>query len=199
MKKCLIITKSARQQTGWRNRIVGEGEEAPDQLLANPRNWRIHPHEQEQALCGVLDEVGWVQRVVVNKRTGFVVDGHLRIAAAITRGEKTVPVLYVDLSEDEEAKVLATFDPISGMAAMDADKFKELVSEIEFASADAEKAIASAADDAGVSVGDKQDQRDGAELKSAFEVVVECDSEAQQRETFEQLKTEGKKCRLLTF
>ena len=26
--------------TEWRNRIVSHGEEAPDQLLANPRNWR---------------------------------------------------------------------------------------------------------------------------------------------------------------
>ncbi len=26
----------------WRSRIVGSGEEAPDQLLANPANWRIH-------------------------------------------------------------------------------------------------------------------------------------------------------------
>jgi len=25
----------------WRNRITGAGDEAPDQLLANPANWRI--------------------------------------------------------------------------------------------------------------------------------------------------------------
>ena len=56
--------------------MVGEGAVAPDQLLANPRNWRIHPHEQEKALETVLDKVGWVQRVIVNQRTGFVVDGH---------------------------------------------------------------------------------------------------------------------------
>jgi len=33
----------AAPTTGWRNRITGSGEEAPDQLLANPANWRIHP------------------------------------------------------------------------------------------------------------------------------------------------------------
>lgn len=58
----------------WRNRIVGEGMEDADQLLANPRNWRIHPKAQQDALEGVLREVGWVQRVIVNQRTGFVVD-----------------------------------------------------------------------------------------------------------------------------
>ena len=46
----------------WKSRIVGEGDENPGQLLANPANWRIHPHAQEQALMGILDEVGWVQR-----------------------------------------------------------------------------------------------------------------------------------------
>jgi hypothetical protein len=145
-------------QTGWRNRIVGEGVEHPEQLLANPRNWRIHPKEQQAALTGMLEEVGWVQRVIVNKRTGFVVDGHMRVEVAISAGETEVPVLYVDLTEEEEAKVLATFDPISGMATMDAEKFKELVSEIEFASKDAEKAIASAADSAGVDVGQEKQE-----------------------------------------
>lgn len=36
--------------TAWRNRIVGYGEEAPEQLLASPWNWRIHPgHQQGRA------------------------------------------------------------------------------------------------------------------------------------------------------
>jgi hypothetical protein len=65
---------------GWQSRIVGEGEESPDRLLANPRNWRIHPQSQQQALARLLDKVGWVQRVIVNQRTGHVVDGHLRVA-----------------------------------------------------------------------------------------------------------------------
>ena len=67
----------------WKNRIVGSGEEAPDQLLANPANWRVHPKVQQQALAGILGQVGWVQQVLVNRRTGHVVDGHLRVALAI--------------------------------------------------------------------------------------------------------------------
>lgn len=38
---------AAAPTTGWRNRIAGAGEEAPDQLLANPANWRIHPKAQQ--------------------------------------------------------------------------------------------------------------------------------------------------------
>jgi type V secretory pathway adhesin AidA len=34
----------------WRNRIVGSGTEDPEKLLANPKNWRIHPKAQREAL-----------------------------------------------------------------------------------------------------------------------------------------------------
>ena len=114
----------------WRSRILGEGEEAPDQLLANPRNWRIHPKAQQDALAGILSEVGWVQRVIVNQRTGHMVDGHARVALAISRNEPTVPVVYVDLSEEEEAAVLATFDPLSAMAVADTEQLDALLAEV---------------------------------------------------------------------
>lgn len=114
----------------WRNRIVGTGEEAPDQLVANPMNWRTHPGNQRDALRGSLASVGWVQQVLVNKRTGHVVDGHARVEEALSRGEATVPVLYVDLSPEEEALVLATLDPISAMANTDDAKLRELLAGI---------------------------------------------------------------------
>ena len=114
----------------WRNRITGHGEAAPDQLLANPRNWRIHPKAQQNALAAVLDQVGWVQDVIVNQRTGHVVDGHARIALAISREEPLIPVVYVDLDEDEERLILASLDPLSAMATTDADAMRELLAEI---------------------------------------------------------------------
>ena len=115
----------------WQNRIVGTGEEVPDQLMANPKNWRIHPITQQEAVGNVLDEVGWVQQVIVNKVTGHLVDGHLRVALAISREEPSIPVTYVELSEKEEALVLATLDPLAGLAATDADKLGELLGEAD--------------------------------------------------------------------
>ncbi len=117
--------------TAWRNRIIDHGEEAPDQLLANPKNWRIHPKAQQDALSGVLDEVGWVQEVIVNKTTGHVVDGHLRVSLAISRQEPTIPVKYVELSPEEEALVLATLDPLAGMAATAKDALESLLADVQ--------------------------------------------------------------------
>ena len=79
----------------WRSRIVRHADADPAELKANPQNWRTHPPAQREALAQTLDEVGWVQDIVVNKTTGHVVDGHLRIELALERGEATVPVVYV--------------------------------------------------------------------------------------------------------
>src|SRR5688572_14080070 len=111
----------------WRSRIVGSGEEEPTQLLANPLNWRIHSGRQRNAMRGALSSVGWVQQVMVNRRTGHVVDGHLRVEEAISAGAPTVPVLYVDLSEEEERLVLATLDPISAMAGTSVERLRDLL------------------------------------------------------------------------
>lgn len=118
--------KSKKQQSLWSNRIIGHGDVNPADLLANPRNWRIHPRLQQEVLEDVLDKVGWVDEVIVNQRTGFVVDGHLRVNIALRRHEATVPVKIVDLSEEEEQLVLSLLDPIAALAQVDTDKMLEL-------------------------------------------------------------------------
>lgn len=114
-----------------RNRIVGSGDEAPDALLLNPKNWRTHSADQEAALEGLLTEVGWVQTVVVNKTSGNLVDGHLRVSLARKRGEKTVPVVYVELTPAEEELVLATLDPLGDLAGIDSQKLEELLAGLD--------------------------------------------------------------------
>jgi DNA modification methylase len=99
-------------------------------LVANPANWRVHPSHQQAALAGSLDSVGWVQQVLVNRQTGFVVDGHARVALAIERDEPAVPVLYVDLTPDEERIVLATLDPIAALAGADDGKLADLLASV---------------------------------------------------------------------
>jgi len=133
-----------------KNRIIGSGEEPLDSILFNPRNWRIHPLNQQNALKGVLEEVGWVQEVIINKRTGHLVDGHLRCQLAAREGAKTIPVKYVDLSEDEEALVLATLDPIAAMAATDKQKLDELFQDIQSDNENVQKMISEIAENNGL-------------------------------------------------
>ena len=78
----------------------------PDQLLANPANWRIHPVPQQELLKNVLAEVGWIDDVIVNQTTGRIIDGHLRVMLAMRHDERSIPVKYVELTEAEERIIL---------------------------------------------------------------------------------------------
>ena len=82
-------------------------------------------------MSAVLDKVGWVQQVIVNQRTGNLIDGHMRVALALRKNEATIPVVYVDLSPEEEDVVLATLDPVGDLAATDRAQLAELLSELE--------------------------------------------------------------------
>lgn len=50
----------------WQNRIISYGEEPAGSFLANEANWRVHGKNQKDALTGALNDVGWVQDVMVN-------------------------------------------------------------------------------------------------------------------------------------
>jgi DNA modification methylase len=115
----------------WRNRITGSGKLKVADALENPLNFRNHPPVQRDALAASLDSVGWVQQVVVNTKTGNLIDGHLRLALAEQRGESELPCLFVDLSEGEERLVLATLDPIAAMASADRAKLQELLASLQ--------------------------------------------------------------------
>ena len=125
----------------WRNRIVGYDEKPASWFLANPANWRIHPYPQQDGLQGVLDEVGWVQDVIVNRRSSSewghdqhvetMVDGHLRVSLALRHGDETpVPLKFVDLTPQEENLVLTTLDPLTSMAAADKVQLDALLREV---------------------------------------------------------------------
>lgn len=122
------MTKPSRQHL--RSRIVGVENVAPDQLLANPGNYRRHPAEQLEALRGSLTELGWLKHVIVNVTTGHVIDGHARVEEALAREEPTVPVTYVELSPEEEKIALAVLDPISAMARQDDEALEQLLQDV---------------------------------------------------------------------
>lgn len=114
-----------------RDRIVELRRVPASQLAPNPANWRTHSAEQADALRGLLAEVGFAGAALAREQadgTLQLIDGHLR---AETAGDEPIPVLILDVTAEEAAKLLATFDPIGAMAGADADKLAALLAEIE--------------------------------------------------------------------
>ena len=100
-------------------------------LIPDKRNWRKHPKHQSEALQGVLAEIGYADALLVRETPdGLVlVDGHLR--AEITP-DMEVPVLVLDVDEDEAAKILLTLDPLAAMAQVDTDALTALAGKYPF-------------------------------------------------------------------
>jgi hypothetical protein len=120
-----------KHMQGFDNRIVGHADVPVSDILFNPRNWRIHPKAQKEALKGTISDVGYIRSVTVNRVTGHLIDGHLRVLLADEMGQETIPVEFVELSEAEEAEALATFDPLGAMAAADKSKLDELLRDVQ--------------------------------------------------------------------
>jgi DNA modification methylase len=102
---------------------------APAKLVGadyNPRE--IEPHQLE-ALKRSIDRWGFVEPVIVNKRTGLIVGGHQRTKAAIELAIEEVPVTYVDLDDDAEKALNIALNKIAG--DWDEQKLSDLLADLE--------------------------------------------------------------------
>jgi DNA modification methylase len=100
-------------------------------LRPNPKNWREHPKAQQDALRGVLAEIGYADALIARLMPDGglqLIDGHLR---AETTPDLMVPVLVTDLNEEESDKLLASLDPLAAMAKCNSEKLASLLSTIE--------------------------------------------------------------------
>lgn len=111
-------------------------------LRPNPKNWRTHPKVQQDAMRGLLAEIGFAGAALARELpdgTLMLIDGHLRAEINPTG---TIPVLIIDVNEAEADKILATFDPVSAMAEADVGKLDSILREVETASEDVAKMLA---------------------------------------------------------
>lgn len=175
-----------------RDRIIDFRRVPAGELQPNPKNWRTHPPQQREALQGILAEIGYADALLARRLPDGalqLIDGHLR---AETTPDMPVPVLVVDLSEREADVLLAALDPLAARAGQDDMKLRDLVSSVHTDSAALRKLL-----DELSGHEEERPHTEETEIRESFEIVVECDHEAEQRTLYERLKAEGYVCRLL--
>lgn len=136
-----------------KDRIVELRRVPASQLAPNPKNWRLHPIAQQNALRGLLSEIGIsAAAIAVERPEGLVlIDGHLRSEIV---GDETIPVLIVDLNDDEADKLLTTFDSVSSLATADPEKLEQLLGEISTRSDAVQAMLDKMASDNGITAPD---------------------------------------------
>jgi len=114
-----------------RNRVKALRTVKASELTPNPKNWRTHPKAQQDALRGILAEVGYADALLARELPDgslMLVDGHLR---AETTPEQEVPVLILDINEAEADKLLLSLDPLAALAETNAQALDALLREVD--------------------------------------------------------------------
>jgi len=179
----------------WKNRIVGHAEVLVSTLIKHPHNPRLHPKVQRDALDAAIRELGYIKSVVVNKRTGHVIDGHLRLEKAIADGQDRISVEYVDLSEEEESQAIAIMDPMAGMAQIDAANLDLLLRDFSTDEAAIQEMLDSIAKKAGL-YDDEIEEPDTTEPEEEKKWILQvvCDTKEDHDMLLERLTEDGYIC-----
>ena len=99
----------------YKDRVVEMVEVKASDLLHHNHNPSIHTEDQKIIMASLLDSTGFAATIKGRRVEGGIeiLDGHLRADLA---GDSIVPVLILDLNDEEADMFLLTFDPISAMA-----------------------------------------------------------------------------------
>ena len=183
-----------------RDRIKDFRRVKASQLRPHPKNWRTHPSAQQDALRGVLAEVGYADALLARELpdgTLMLIDGHLR---AETTPDSVVPVLVLDVDEAEADKILLTHDPLAGMATVSEEHLHSLLADVQTESAAVRGLFETLANEKpSLSFDHGAGASPEVNIPESYQVVVECRDEEDQQVVFERMRGEGYRCRVLTL
>jgi hypothetical protein len=181
----------------------------PSTLDDHPKNWRLHPPLQREAVGAVLDEVGWAGAILWNERSGRIIDGHLRKKLALEKGIACVPVLVGDWDEATEAKILVTLDPLASLADTDPAMLDSLLRDVETGSSALATLLTQLAEEArlippeessAASAGGEDESPapeggpDAGGDKKVYLLEVSCPTEAKRTDLMASLRADGYDC-----
>ncbi len=189
-----------------------------DDLKPAPYNPRTIDDKALRGLQASLDKFGDVAGIVWNKSTGHLVAGHQRVAALakqhgkqlklkgakdnyalVTSDGARFPVRVVEWSADREkaANVAANNPFLQG--AFDDEALQGLLAELK--ETDWGQVFQELRYDKlephDVSLNEVPDE--DVPVDESHQVIVDCDTEDEQRKVFDKLTTEGYRCRVLTL
>ena len=182
----------------FRDRIKELRRVPANTLIANPKNWRTHSDQQKKILGQLLEEVGYAEALIAGENQEgklVLIDGHLR---ADMTSDQTVPVLILDVTEEEADKLLILLDPISSMAGRDDRMLQQIIDETDIENETLNEFINSIIVENNQcleSIHEKQHKL----IPESYQVVVECDDENDQKIFYEEMIKRGRKCRLLNM
>jgi len=153
----------------------------------NPKN---HTDKDIDLIIKSIKRNGWGDALLVCPETKEVLSGNGRLMAAQKLGMEQVPVIYAPagLTEKQKADLVIASNKLVEISGYN-NNLDLLLEEFDLK-----------AEDFGIDLSeDKPKMPKEAEIPEGYEVVVECETEEEQQQVFEQLQEKGYQCRLLTL
>jgi hypothetical protein len=158
------------------------------QIQPHPDNPRKHALLEIESS---IDQNGWYGAIIVQKSTNHILAGHGSYQAAKNHGAKKVPVLLIDVDDETAKRILLGDNRIADLSGYDEDKIMELLEGLESLEgtgydelAQETGKAAQEAPEGGEGEGDVPDDVHNPQ----FGIIVTCESESEQEETYAILK-----------
>ena len=154
----------------------------------NPRN----NDGAVEAVAASIKEFGFKVPIIIDN-DNVIVAGHTRLKAAQKLGLVNVPCIKADDLTPEQLKAFRLADnKVGELATWDFDKLEE---ELDALDMDMSAFGFDFDDDT-----EEKERKDlSGNVNEMYQVIIDCEDEAQQAEVFENLKEEGYKCHVLTL
>lgn len=153
----------------------------------NPKN---HDNKDIDLIIKSIERNGFGENLLICPETNEILSGNGRYLAAKKMGLEQVPCVYAPagLTEKQKADLVIASNKLVEISGYN-NNLDLLLEEFELN-----------AEDFGIDLSeDKPKMPKEAEIPEGYEVIVECETEEEQQQVFEQLQEKGYQCRLLTL
>lgn len=140
-----------------------------------------------------LEYHGQYRPVVVQKSTGHILAGNHTVKAAKALGWSEVAATYVDVDDDQAARIVAVDNRANDKATYDDEALIDLLRSFD----ESEEGFEGTGFDSDYleemleALDGEDGDEDQPEKSPQFRVMVDCETEAQQRRVFEELTADG--------
>lgn len=163
----------------------------PSALVPYAQNAKVHPQTQIDHIANSIRQFGWQQPIVVDKDK-VVIIGHGRLLAAKQMNLDKVPVVFADNLSEDQANALRLADNKLNESEWDFSKLETELAALDIAGFDMEQFGFE-------DMHTTPEEAKEVEMSDKYQLIIDCESEADMQEKYEALQEVGIECRVSTL
>ena len=176
-------------------KIAQMQEVSLDLLKPYEKNAKIHGEDQIEMLIKSIQQFGFLSPCLVERGTYKLIAGHGRVEAAKRLGMETVPCVFVeDITDEERRAYILADNRLTELGEWDMSIVQSKLRELN--SLDFDISVTGFELDIENTF---SEERVGVTFKDSLSVVVECQTEDEAEELYNELTERGLTCRISTL